>query len=196
MPENTLPPPGDLQLKYVVLGIGTQNYTCVTSDSSSVPVSIGAIANLYDIGTRLSNDPLASYKLPTLSGLALSLSLFPTQLSWYLSLSGYQKVLGKHYFSADKVPTFSLSNVKPLPFPQAMVTKNDTMNAPKTACPGLKGEGAVLWLKLNDNGFSVGGVNTVYRLETAGGNAPKTCDKMAASFTVPYAAQYWIYGDK
>jgi hypothetical protein len=41
MPQSTLPAPvGDL--KYVVLGVGTQNYTCATSDDTTKPVALGA----------------------------------------------------------------------------------------------------------------------------------------------------------
>jgi hypothetical protein len=44
--------------------------------------------------------------------------------------------------------------------------------------------------------LSSGGVNTVYRLETAGGNKPATCQGQKKYFEVPYAAQYWVYGPK
>lgn len=43
MPESALPAPNGLQLKYVVLGIGTQNYTCATADVTSAPGTTGAI---------------------------------------------------------------------------------------------------------------------------------------------------------
>jgi hypothetical protein len=66
---------------------------------------------------------------------------------------------------------------------------NDTA-APPTAYPGLQGEGAVKWLYLKDTkGISKGGIDTVYRLETAGGMAPSTCEKQKSTFEVKYAAQ-------
>ena len=40
-PQSALQGPGDLDLKYVVLGIGTQNYTC-GSDESAAPGTTGA----------------------------------------------------------------------------------------------------------------------------------------------------------
>src|SRR4051812_11984123 len=42
MPENSLPTPTGLQLKFVGLGIGTQNYTC-SANGTATPASIGAL---------------------------------------------------------------------------------------------------------------------------------------------------------
>ena len=41
MPAGTLPAPDGLKLKFVGLGIGTQNYTC-TGDQSAAPGTTGA----------------------------------------------------------------------------------------------------------------------------------------------------------
>jgi hypothetical protein len=199
MPQNTLPAPTGLKLKYVLLGIGTQNYTCLTGNATAAPDTTGAVAKLYDIGTQLSKDSWAQFKIPTISGLALSLSAAPwggnKMLDDYLKQQGYQQWLGNHFFNGAKAPTFSLTQVKANPFPQAVVAKNAVMDAPKWACGGLTGEGAVKWLQLTDTQkLSQGGVNTVYRMETAGGNPPATCQGKAKTFEVKYAAQYWIFG--
>lgn len=72
----------------------------------------------------------------------------------------------------------------------AQVSKLNQTDAPKYACPGLASEGAVPWLYLKDNvGISKGGIDTVYRLETAGGSAPASCKGSAPAFQVAYAAQ-------
>lgn len=42
MPQSALPVPSG-QLKYVVLGLGTQNYTCLGGNESDVPGTIGAV---------------------------------------------------------------------------------------------------------------------------------------------------------
>jgi hypothetical protein len=124
------------------------------------------------------------------------------QIESYLQSQGYISVLGAHFFSplsTGNTPTFSLNKVHANPAPIAFVTKDPkgTMDAPSSACPGTKGEGAVPWLKLVDgSGLSKGGINTVYRLETAGGKSPATCGGKKPPFEVPYAAQYWIYGPK
>ncbi|OCK80076.1 hypothetical protein K432DRAFT_328920 [Lepidopterella palustris CBS 459.81] len=194
IPSSTLPAPDGLVLKFVALGIGTQNYTCASPSSSAVPASNGALATLYDIGTKLNSDPGSAWKIPITSGLALSLSPYPAILNGFLVSQGYNNVLGEHFFTSAMVPTFSLFDVPSTPIPQVNCKKSASMPAPTSACPGENNEGAVPWLYLTDAGGSTGGVNTVYRLETAGGSAPATCESSASSFTVRYAAQYWIYG--
>ena len=46
MPKSALPTPDGLQLKYVVLGIGTQNYTCATGDQNAAPGTTGATGEI------------------------------------------------------------------------------------------------------------------------------------------------------
>jgi hypothetical protein len=68
--------------------------------------------------------------------------------------------------------------------------KMDGVDPPKHANPGLMGEGAVQLLYLTDTQHkSQGGIDTVYRLETAGGKAPATCKGQDTYFAVQYAAQ-------
>ena len=222
-PPNSLPPPTGLQLKFIGLGVGTQNYTC--ANSTAIPGTTGAVgkhfypsrhmfsrsqpcpATLYDIGTALNADALRDAKLPELSGLALVLSAFPaplvaaaaadsTLLDLYLATQGYARVLGDHFFTAlpALVPTFALSDVPTQPFPQVNGHKNASLNAPQGAFAGLSAEGAVPWLQLTDNGGSQGGVSVVYRLHTAGGQPPANCTGRPSAFEVPYVAQYWVYG--
>lgn len=67
---------------------------------------------------------------------------------------------------------------------------------------GPDGSKPVPWLKLQTqtpNGDvnpadDLGGVKEVYRVNTAGGAAPSTCNGMPATFEVQYAAEYWIFG--
>ncbi|KAH7082529.1 hypothetical protein BKA63DRAFT_395547, partial [Paraphoma chrysanthemicola] len=197
VPESDLPIP-DGQLKYVVLGIGTQNYTC-TGSPDAAPGTTGATATLYDIGTQLNNDPMAKWKIPSISPLALSLSAYPVALDWSLKSQGYNNLLGHHFFASvngASTPTFALDQLV-APYPMAQVGKLNDTAAPASACPGLQGEGTVKWLYLKDTkGLSQGGIDTVYRLETAGGMAPATCKGKPASFEVKYTAQYWIFGPK
>jgi hypothetical protein len=42
IPQSALPVPSS-QLKYVVLGLGTQNYTCISGNESDVPGTVGAV---------------------------------------------------------------------------------------------------------------------------------------------------------
>jgi hypothetical protein len=147
---------------------------------------------LYDIGSRLNDDPMAKWKIPNLSGLALAISTEPRALEWGLKSQGADNRIGTHFFAAvngANTPTFALDQLAQ-PYPMAQVSKLNETLAPESACPGLTGEGAVKWLLLKDTkGLSHGGIDTVYRLETAGGSAPATCKGKPASFEVKYAAQ-------
>lgn len=198
MPTSDLPVP-DGQLKYVVLGIGTQNYTCTSGSPEAAPGTTGALAALYDIGTKLNDDPMAKWKIPSLSPLALALSSFPSALEWNLESQGYNNRVGTHMFKSvngANTPTFAFDQLAS-PYPMAQVGKLNETAAPASACPGLSGEGTVKWLYLKDTkSLSVGGIDTVYRLETAGGMPPTTCKGKPESFEVKYAAQYWVFGPK
>jgi len=151
------------------------------------------LATLYDIGTKLNDDPMAKWKIPSLSPLALALSNYPTTMEWSLKSQGYDHHIGNHMFKmlgTTNTPTFAFDQLAMTPYPQAQVGKLNDTPAPANACPGLTGEGAVKWLYLKDTkGLSQGGIDTVYRLETAGGSAPATCKGMPATFEVKYAAQ-------
>ncbi|KAF2133686.1 hypothetical protein P153DRAFT_352955 [Dothidotthia symphoricarpi CBS 119687] len=195
-PQSDLPSPTDGQvLKYVALGLGTQNYTCLTGDENAVPGTTGALATLYDIGTSLNYDPIAKWKIGSISALALSLSVRPQQLDLNLRSQGFEHMIGHHFFNGS-TPTFSLDQLAQ-PYPVARVAKVAETDPPKSACPGNQGEGAIKWLLLTDTvGISQGGINTVYRVETAGGNKSATCKGKKATFEVAYAAQYWIFGPK
>lgn len=46
MPISALPWPKSLKLKYIVLGIGTQNYTCKGREENSSPTALGAVGKL------------------------------------------------------------------------------------------------------------------------------------------------------
>ncbi|KAJ9643537.1 hypothetical protein H2199_004216 [Coniosporium tulheliwenetii] len=48
-PSSLPPPPSGLVLKRVLLGLGTQNYTCASASSAVIPKSNGALATLHDL---------------------------------------------------------------------------------------------------------------------------------------------------
>lgn len=51
-PQSALPAPNE-ELKYVLLGIGTQNYTCTTGDENAAPGTTGALGqSLFYPGLR------------------------------------------------------------------------------------------------------------------------------------------------
>jgi hypothetical protein len=97
-------------------------------------------------------------------------------------------MIGHHYFAADGTPTFNLSAVGDILFCQKIAT----VNAPANADIGPDGTGAVPWLMLTDKGGSVG-LSQVYRVVTAGGKAPASCQDTNL-ISIQYAAEYWFFG--
>ena len=97
--------------------------------------------------------------------------------------------LGHHYFAADGTPTFDLSAKGKILFAK----KNGDIKAPATANAGPAGTGAVDWLQLIAKpGYETVGLQTVYRVVTAGGSPPTVCPS-AGVISVQYAAEYWFY---
>jgi hypothetical protein len=192
LPPSSLPAPSSISpavtLKYISLGVGTQNYTCAATpkSASGAPVAVGAKAILYDAGPFLQKH---SEMIGTLPSLALG----------YQTLSGRDVCpllgipqIGKHFFNAAGSPTFDLTSVGA----RLIAKKLNSVAAPADACPGPQDAGAVDWLQLTDNGTgqSFGDLTYVYRVETAGGKAPATCVDQKGTFQVSYATEYWFYG--
>ncbi|WEW58843.1 hypothetical protein PRK78_004311 [Emydomyces testavorans] len=169
-------PAANLKLKYTALGVGTQNYTCASSDDSTSPALLGAVATLYDasclvtkFATVLDSFAQIAVKLPT--------NVVNDMITKHLDL----EILGNHYF-AGHVPTFDLRRNSRTDFVAVSVVA-------KVPAPG---SGDVDWLKLDRVDGS--GIETVYRVKTTGGKAPATCKSMPRQFEVKYIAQYWMYG--
>lgn len=121
------------------------------------------------------------------------MSTRPKALEDFLESQGYNHIIGHHFFNrlnGTNIPVFAFDQLAQTPYPIARVVKISGADAPKYACPGLSNEGAVQWLYLSDtHGISQGTVDTVYRIETAGGKSPVTCKGQGPNFTVPYAAE-------
>jgi hypothetical protein len=192
LPSSGLPDPSSISpsvsLKYVALGLGTQNYTCTSTPSSSsgVPVQVGAAATLSDATSFLQyNQPL----IPYLPALVLGFNQLSAQVD--ANTLGLP-FLGHHFFNGAGSPEFDLTAIST----RLVAKKLATVSAPSNASPGPGDAGAVPWLQLGDNGagLSFGGLQYVYRVETAGGSAPATCANQDSTFQVPYAAEYWFYG--
>jgi hypothetical protein len=113
----------------------------------------------------------------------------PLSIPWI----GSFPIIGSHYFGADGTPTFDLVTAREILFSK----KIGAIPAPNGAPRGANGEGAVDWLALSDDGMGMSvGLREVYRVETAGGNPPATCEGIEENvvFSVQYSAQYWFYG--
>ncbi|KAL1638475.1 hypothetical protein SLS56_000284 [Neofusicoccum ribis] len=216
-----LPAPTGLKLKHVALGVGTQNYSCATPQSSAVPSSAGALASLYDIGPFLAS-PIGHLFEKSLPPLALAMygALSATehrtawtavieQMPWAAPAGGAGQdmlsstAFGEHFFAeveAALTPTWDLLPPAAM-YPDEAASilfqgkKEATAAAPADACQGLAGEGAVPWLFLSKAASSDDAISAVYRVVTAGGMQPDTCEGVAATeVEVKYAAEYWFYG--
>jgi hypothetical protein len=142
------------------------------------------VATLFDAtALAYSNENL----LNTLPGLVVYL---PLPSSSFLEAAGsHLDVLGHHYFDSAGTPTFNLSAINKIGF----VGKTATISAPASANKGPAGTGAVAWLQLiAKSTYTSVGINTVYRVETAGGNPELNCTATGV-ISIPYAAEYWFY---
>jgi Protein of unknown function (DUF3455) len=184
LPASTLPGPNsNYTLKSIVLGRGTQNYTC--ADASSTPVANGARADLFDISCPITGK----------NGVSLVESYIPKVLSTpWMSLEGILEnrfpaaMAGIHYFRDGTTPKFVLNDGLFI-----AAGKVAGCAAPGSATGNNYGA-AVDWLKLARKPTEPsGGIEEVYRVQTAGGRAPATCSK-AGDLTVDYAAEYWFFG--
>lgn len=172
-------PTGSLQ--YVAVGHGTQNYTCASTPNSpdAAPKAVGAMATLYNATCAavaapqvLTDTPAIALTTPTSVGVKVDKD----------STDG--PVSGHHYFNAAGSPVFETD----YGWVQAKALANSS--APANADKGKNGLGSVAWLKLVG---TAGTFKEVYRVNTAGGVAPKTCAGIPGTFEVEYAAVYWFY---
>lgn len=177
-----------LTLKHVAIGRGTQNYSC-TANATAAPVSIGALATLYNATCIASTYPDLLEQLPNV---ALQFNLTSADQAT-LSPSNLA-ISGHHYFSNTTTPTFDLDTTA-MQLGFAPCSKNNTVAAPAGSSVGQGdvGFGAVAWLKLVARVGATGNLQEIYRVNTAGGNPPATCAGMPATFEVEYAAEYWFF---
>jgi hypothetical protein len=170
-----------LKLHHVAVGRGTQNYTCDTSNPSSAPAPNGAWAHLFNASCVAALYPDLLESIP---GMAIHFDVSETQP---LGPSGLTPS-GLHYFSNKTTPVFDLGDYGI--FHGAKLNGTD---APTAAAVGLAGERAVPWLKLATIEGSTANMKEVYRVDTAGGSAPATCQGLPATFEIQYATVYWFF---
>ncbi|KAL4977606.1 hypothetical protein BDW66DRAFT_31131 [Aspergillus desertorum] len=186
-------PSSGLSLKAITLGRGTQNYTCAGSTATTTPEAIGATATLFDTSCLVAADANANSQsiLHFLPDIFKPIPLSNTDLfAGLLARTSSQNLaVGKHYFTAEGTPFFDLRGSERYNSDWIAATKEDEEDAP--AKPGYGITGDVAWLKLK---AVEGSLSEVYRIHTAGGSAPATCEDMPEEFTVDYAAEYWFYG--
>lgn len=191
-------PASGLVLSHVAVGRGTQNYTCSGADASSTPTAKGAVATLFNATCQAARSPDLLYQTPSI---ALAYQVPDAQSA----LAAYDILMsGHHYFLDDTTPFFNLDTADHS-YGTVACKKNAAANAPaansssplkSNVAAGTDGtdNGDVPWLKLDsvqdESGYTW---KEVYRLNTAGGQPPKTCAGIDGDFTVQYAATYWFW---
>lgn len=177
-------PAAGLVLDHIALGRGVQNYTCADDTDGSKPVAAGAVAILYNVTCLAGPYPGLLDALP-----AISLKYpIPTEQQ-ILDSEAHEFLLGHHYFTPNAtVPFFNLNTVKHQYGMMAMgkLDANDAKSDPATNVMNLQ-----LGAKSRDGCR----VQQVYRLNSAGGQPPKTCKSMPKTFSVQYATEYWFWSD-
>ncbi|CAG8166919.1 unnamed protein product [Penicillium nalgiovense] len=179
--------PSGLKPRYVALGRGTQNYTCTDSTSTSTPVAVGAVARLYNATCIAANYPDLLAKLPDLA------YRIPLPTNEYASFPPANLVLMGHHFFTDAIPEFNLNTTPKKHNGIVMTKKGGAIDAPPGAVSGQYG--AVPWLYLTSTDGTVGNYKSVYRVNTAAGSPPKTCEGMPPAFQIQYAANYYFFGE-
>ncbi|KAG0650417.1 hypothetical protein D0Z07_2923 [Hyphodiscus hymeniophilus] len=191
-PSSLPSPPSNLTLKHVTVGHGIQNYTC-SSNLTAAPTALGAIATLYDVTPLAFLSSTTSSAIPALAAfLPLTNALVPNAPLTISGLGSFP-ILGFHFFDAKGTPIFDLNTVGE----RLASKKAGDIKAPSNASVGLDGTGAVDWLFLTSTGDAGStGLGAVYRVDTAGGNPPTSCEGFAAGdvISVPYSAGYHFYG--
>ncbi|CAJ2508101.1 Uu.00g092870.m01.CDS01 [Anthostomella pinea] len=186
-PKPLATPTAGLTLKHVAIGRGTQNYTCDLSNATAVPAQLGAVATLFNASCVAATYPDLLHLLPKL---ALQFNLTQSEVAEAERMGPTNLIIsGRHFFTNTTTPFFDLDVSAQYQLGAAPCSKDATADAPADAPKGQQGEGAVAWLRLLTRVGATGDLQEVYRVETAGGSAPKTCVGMPASFEVQYAAQ-------
>ena len=158
---------------------GTWNWTCQNSLNSSRPHSIGGVGIVIDTSEEIQDMHTEDEYYDWVSSLAnVSLSEF-TEDNY--SILGDFVQLEEHLGYSDFRP-----------HAQFWGTMSEIIHAPHDAPKGPDGSNAILWGRFNATRDSWG-VQQIYRVKTAGGQAPHTCHDQDSHLEVPFAASAWIY---
>lgn len=101
-------------------------------------------------------------------------------------------LMGHHFFYDATTPEFNLDTKPSRQFGIAMTKKDAAINAPTDAAQG--NYGAVSWLYLSTVDGTIGRYKSVYRVNTASGSPPATCNGMPSAFEIQYSANYYFFG--
>ena len=202
-PVPGLPQP-DGKAAVVLVGRGTQNYTCNGVAPTAAPKANGALANLYDISCLMEADPTWTlYREVPKAALQLAAEHVDSREPLKLYDGAItMDLLGHHYFNdtsaTTPTPVFDF-HVSGDGFIAGKLEERKSIDAPANAIKGVdaRGFGSVPWVQVPKRFDAEGkkAFNELWRVETAGGSPPKTCEAFpeGGEFTVEYAANYWYF---
>lgn len=127
---------------------------------------------------KLADLPKIALKIPDSSDIASALSRSKMDL------------LGHHYFQGS-TPVFNLDTTSDKQDGIAFTKVQKKLDAPSDSEQG--DNGAVEWLYLSTVDGTVGDFESVYRISTAGGAPPQTCENVTSNIEVQYAANYFFF---
>ena len=199
------PPDTSFKLTRVVLGLGTQNYTCAAPTDVTphpLPAFYGAVAALYDASCLAKHIPSYLHDLPNVL-IQVPNDMFTSAVYFLQKLWSPKKLaVGHHYFRDLTTPTFDFGSTSMDPATgkgKILFGKvEERVPAPKVASKGRNEEtgrqanGAVEWLRLSVKEGTIG-YKAGYRVMTAGGKPPLDCLPYphGGQFEVPYVTEYW-----
>jgi hypothetical protein len=126
------------------------------------------------------------------------MSFTPKQLSEFLAkklnIYSFNAYIGDHFFSDATTAVFSFTRSGG----ETIVgKKSENVPAPATVNAKEMKDGmttdAVDWLKIAATEGTTNGCKTVYRVVTAGGKPPATCEGQGSTVEVAYATEYCEY---
>ena len=174
-----LPPPSPgLKLKAILVTVSEQLYMCDNEDTTrkSAPVRAGfKDGPLYDISGLALSDRVKFDSLATRAVLETSIA------EGLKPFGTIQWIAGDDNNSPQE---WLIRNPHEIIF-RGELQSASTRKAPAT---GPDAEGGIDWMRFTGDS----GGTEVYRVSTVGGNPTRGCEP-GGDYSVPYAAQYWIY---
>ncbi|EIM89137.1 uncharacterized protein STEHIDRAFT_167031 [Stereum hirsutum FP-91666 SS1] len=180
---------------FVALGVGVQNYTC---SNTSTYTNVGAVAELFDISCVVDTaiSPYLTSAIEALWSAIPSNILNTTELISKLGFLGNPDVLGQHYFVPNPAtgsgtsPKFDFTSARFNGVADAFVVLARTGDIPSPDDKSVD----IDWLYLTALSYAGQGklAKSVFRVETAGGQPPASCNG-TDSISVKYVAEYWFY---
>ncbi|KAH7392704.1 hypothetical protein BKA66DRAFT_376487, partial [Pyrenochaeta sp. MPI-SDFR-AT-0127] len=153
------------------------------ADLSLVLIALGEGTQNYTCGADITLAPTAIGAVAQLFNASCALSNNPSADTPSLGFIEESPAIGSHFFFDSTTPDFDIIGLG-----NTRTKKAEEALAPQPSAN-------IKWLRLEAQAGSTSVVKQIYRLNTVGGLAPKSCEGRQAGevVTVEYEAQYWLY---